>query len=191
MLSLIVFGIGILTILRLLTENSRWIYDIKSKDTSVLLSKEGIEIAYHMRDSNKEKDMFWNCADVDTWAANSCAHYFYEWGGGTAYLAARDMQGTYTLSGITSTGVATTMLYLHQWNITDVSGNVIVTSGSRYNHDPVGWSPTIYSRYIRFTPVSGYVNDTGLILQIESNVTYTKWGKQSQVILESLIWEIR
>ncbi|MBP7848041.1 hypothetical protein KA013_02360 [Patescibacteria group bacterium] len=49
-----------------MTENSWWIYDIKSKDTSVLLSKEAIEIVYHMRDSNKEKDMFWNCAVVDT-----------------------------------------------------------------------------------------------------------------------------
>lgn len=190
-LALIVFGIWILSILRLLTENSRWIYDIKSKDTSILLSKEAIEIVYHMRDSNKEKDMFWNCAVVDTGATNSCDAYFYEGWSGTYYLATWDMDGNYFLSGISSTGIATTMLYQHQWNISDLSGNVIITSGSRYNHDPVGWTPSIYSRYLKFSPVSGYVNDTWLILQVESHVTYTKWWKESQVILESLIGEIR
>ncbi len=190
-LSLIVFGIWILSILRLLTENSWWIYDIKSKDTSVLLSKEAIEIVYHMRDSNKEKDMFWNCAVVDTWAVNSCADYFYEGGTGTYYLATWDMNGDYFLSGIASTGIATTMLYLHQGNILDSSWNVIITGGSWYNHDPVGGTPSIYSRYLKFSPVSWYVNDTGLILQVESHVTYTKWWRERQVILESLIGEIR
>lgn len=190
-LALIVFGIGILTILRLLTENSWWIYDIKSKDTSVLLAKEAIEIAYHMRDSNKEKDMFWNCAQVDTGAVNSCASYFYEGGSGTHYLATWDIDGTYVLSGTVSTGQASTLLYLHQGDILDASGNVLVTGGSWYNHDPVGWSPTIYSRYLRFAPMSWYANDSGLILQVESHVTYTKWGRERKVILESLIGEIR
>ncbi len=191
LMALIVFGIWILTILRLLTENSRWIYDIKSKDVSVLLAKEWIEIAYHMRDSNKEKDMFWNCARVDTWALNSCGDYFYEWGGATYYLATWDMQGTYQLSWITSTWLAVTTLYLHDTNIYDASWTVIVTWWTWYNHQTSWWTATIYSRYLKFTPVSGYVNDTWFILQVESHVTYTRGGRSRDVVLESLIGEIR
>lgn len=192
MLALLVFGIGILTILRLLTENSWRIYDIRSKDTSILLAKEAIEIAYNARDSNKAKDMFWNCALVDTWASsNWCDDFFYMWWGYTYYLATRDMEGKYILSGISSTWIDTTMLYLHEQDILDASWNVLVTWASRYDHNPAGWTPTIYSRYLAFAPVSGYVNATWLILQVESHVTYKRWWRERKVILESLIGEIR
>lgn len=162
--------------------------DLWYKIQRYIVSLQTIEIAYNLRDSNKEKDMFWNCAVVNTGATNSCADYFYEGWSGTYYLATRDMDGDYVLSWITSTGIATTMLYLHQGDILDVSWNVIITGWSRYNHDPIWWTPTIYSRYLRFTPVSGYVNDTGLILQIESNVTYTKWGREHKVIFGKFDW---
>ena len=85
LMALTVFSIGVLAVMRLITQNISSMDKAQSTTTATFLAKEGLELAYNMRDSNLQKGLPWNCVlsarslaneydmvDPD----NACATYF-------------------------------------------------------------------------------------------------------------------
>ncbi|MBU0627014.1 hypothetical protein KKG31_06595 [Patescibacteria group bacterium] len=55
MIAITVFSIGVLAILNLVMRNLDTIDKVQTKVSATLLAKEGIEIAYNIRNSNNQK----------------------------------------------------------------------------------------------------------------------------------------
>lgn len=60
-----VFAIGVLAVLRLITQNLVTLDTIQMHTTATFLAKEGIELVYNMRDSNLQKSLPRDCV-LDT-----------------------------------------------------------------------------------------------------------------------------
>lgn len=54
-IAITVFAIGVLAVLRLITQNLATLDDTQTRRTATFLAKEGIELVYNMRDSNLAK----------------------------------------------------------------------------------------------------------------------------------------
>lgn len=187
-IAIIVFGTWVLVLLSMLTQNITWIYDITYKTTAVTLAKEGLDMVYHLRDSNLERGTFRNCSEIDPNATLQCAWYFYDGGGQTTYMIDRRTDDLYFLTG-KNVATGSTWLYYHTGVVISTWSTTI--TGFRYNHDSSGGTQTLFKRYILFKPVSTYSVHTGMILQVESHVHYTRSGRDRKVVLESLIGDIR
>lgn len=55
LVAITVFAIGVLAVLRLVTQNLATLDITQTRTTATLLAKEGIELVYNMRDANLEK----------------------------------------------------------------------------------------------------------------------------------------
>lgn len=55
MIAITVFAIGVLAVLRLITQNLVTLDATQSRTTATFLAKEGMELVYNMRDSNIAK----------------------------------------------------------------------------------------------------------------------------------------
>jgi len=64
MIAITVFAIGVLAVLRLITQNLVTLDITQSRTTATFLAKEGIELVYNMRDSNLQKSLPWDCVLV-------------------------------------------------------------------------------------------------------------------------------
>lgn len=60
-IAIVVFGVGILSILKILGNNILIIQHTKLKTQATMLAKEGIEIMYNLRDSNVDRSFERNC----------------------------------------------------------------------------------------------------------------------------------
>ncbi|HKL43956.1 MAG TPA: prepilin-type N-terminal cleavage/methylation domain-containing protein [Candidatus Absconditabacterales bacterium] len=61
MIAIVIFSIGILTVLKLVTDNLEQMDKNNVKVQATLLAKEGLELVYNLRDSNLAKELSWNC----------------------------------------------------------------------------------------------------------------------------------
>lgn len=187
-IAIYVFGIGILVILKMLVSNIGWLYDIKTKDMAVSLAKEGIDIVFHQRDSNIEKGMPRYCAGVIfSWGSWECERDFLNWWTSWTYIVSRPVTGLYAFSP--SVGTADRQLRYHSGVIYSLSG--MDYNGVRYTHE-ITWGITSeFSRRLEFSPVSVYPSATWYILQVQSIVQYDRWSYTKQIILESVVGDIR
>lgn len=187
MISIYIFGVGVLVIMRMLLSNIFWLYDLKAKNTAVSLAKEGIDIVFHLRDSNIEKGMWWNCAAIaDGWGSRSCSSDLLN----TSldrYVLNRSLTWLYALSGINDTGGA--LLRYHTGIIYSLSGQDYTWFW--YNHDETSWTPSSYFRRIEIFPQATYPTHTWKVLWVRSIVQYNRWERTNQVILESVLWDMR
>jgi len=169
--------------------NVTWIRTIRMKDDATMLAKEAMEIMYNMRDSNLEKWLLWYCWEFNNAAESKCNFDLWQDGVSVDYIIDRDVAGTgdtmYELSTFVSDDE--TRLYFHTGNYTFLWENRDL---HRYNHDP-SWTITPYSRYVTVRPVDDYSADADKILQVEVHVTADQWVRQLEIVLESLIWDIR
>ena len=53
MIVILVFSIGILTVLRTMTQNLALVAQAQTKITASMLAKESIDLVFHIRDTNK------------------------------------------------------------------------------------------------------------------------------------------
>jgi prepilin-type N-terminal cleavage/methylation domain-containing protein len=60
-IAITVFAIGVLAVLRLITQNLVTLDTTQARTTATFLAKEGIELIYNMRDSNIDKLLPWDC----------------------------------------------------------------------------------------------------------------------------------
>ena len=196
MIAITVFAIGVLAVLRLITQNLVTLDITQMRTSATFLAKEWIELVYNMRDSNIEKWLPWDCvlvSDLLTGDLNSidpekvCAWHFASWTDELlqisfdpgAYTYAVPVPAEKDFAGLWSGN----RLYYATWN---VWWHEIF----RYSSAPGEGDQTFFSRYIVFTGVREWdkVLPRDGLLKIESHVLYNKGSKTGEVVLESMIW---
>ena len=198
-IAITVFAIGVLAVLRLITQNLVTLDITQMRTNATFLAKEWIELVYNMRDSNISKWLPWDCVLVpdlltgDRWTVDVekvCARYFSSWSQNNQLLQISFDPNWYTYSFPVDAGKdfaelrSGNRLYYTTW---DAWWHQIF----RYSSHPVEWiDPTVFSRYILFTGVREWDNilPRDSILKVESHVLYNKWTKTWEVVLESFIW---
>lgn len=190
--AIIIFSTWILVLLSMIGSNIVRVKTIRIKDNATMLAKEAIEIIYNMRDSNLEKWLARYCWEFDDTAGDNCWFPMYQWWTWTSYILDWDIaiatgeDNMYSLLPFTS--LEETRLYYHTWqsNVSWLNLDIFW-----YNHDSSGGISTPYSRYIVIKPVDAYASNTGNILQIQVHVTADQWTRDYELILESLLGDIR
>ncbi|MCX6823786.1 MAG: prepilin-type N-terminal cleavage/methylation domain-containing protein [candidate division SR1 bacterium] len=194
-----VFAIGVLAVLRLITQNLVTLDITQMRTNATFLAKEGIELVYNMRDSNNSKGLPWDCVLVPNlltgdWGTLENPEAACLWRFSSGSEDHKVLQISFNPDGYTYTlpHVAETT-FNELW-----SGNVLYyVTGTVGGHEIFWYSslpvqettPTFFSRYIVFTGVIEGQNilPRENILKIESHVLYNKGGKTGEVVLESFI----
>jgi len=194
-IAITVFAIGVLAVLRLITQNLVTLDITQSRTTATFLAKEWIELVYNMRDSNIEKWLPWDCVLIsnlltgDFWVdpEKVCAWRFSSWTDEALQISFDPEWYTY------SNPVNLETNFLDLWS----ENRLYSTTWTVWWHDifwyssrPVpGQDPTIFSRYILFTGVREWdkILPRNSLLKIESHVLYNKGSKTGEVVLESFI----
>ncbi|MDD3262809.1 MAG: prepilin-type N-terminal cleavage/methylation domain-containing protein [Candidatus Absconditabacteria bacterium] len=177
MIVLLVFSIGVLAVLRLILHNMETMSQLEAKSTATLLAKEGIELVYNTRDSNRIASLPWDCIINPNYNGQTenqfCKNHFLDNGGIWKIENYENIQRT-TINPE----------YIFEESKLYIKDNIT----TKYTHE-VNDQPSIFSRYIYFTGVKDNDNiiNTGYILKIESHVIYQKGSRTGEIILESFI----
>jgi type II secretory pathway pseudopilin PulG len=203
MIAIVVFSIGVLAVLWLVTTNLKTVDKNDMYLQATVFAKEWLELTYNLKDSNLEKDLPWNCILKDSIfstlqedLSNSssdrdrrdelyqiCWWYF---GVGSSIVV------SYPIS-------ADRYIYASTINLTwDFDNTFNLTKIYQSTWDYVWYSnqkwgssvDTSFARYISFTWVveNWIILDTEKILKIESHVLWKKWNSTWEVVIESFIW---
>ena len=199
-IAITVFAIGVLAVLRLITQNLVTLDITQSRTMATFLAKEWIELAYNIRDSNIAKWLPRDCV-LKTWFVldvlgnvvdleHVCLWNFSSWVQDNKILQLSFDSTWYIYTYPVDAG----------WDFTELwSGNRLYFATWTvwwhqifwYSSRPVPWTPpSVFSRYILFTGVreGNNILPRENILKIESHVLYNKWTKTWEVVLESFIW---
>jgi prepilin-type N-terminal cleavage/methylation domain-containing protein len=187
LIAIYIFWIWILIILRMLISNISRLYDIRTKDTAVSLAKEAMDIVFHLRDSNIEKWMDWDCVEISyDWSSWDCDTNLLSWTL-TRYQIDRSLTGLYFFNEIWSTGNSTIWYHTWIWYTQDWTSYTWFW----YDHKSVWGIETPFFRRIEIFPHPTYPTYTNRVLWVRSIVHYTRWSTSKQVILESSIGDMR
>lgn len=187
-IAIVVFGVGILSILKILGNNILIIQHTKLKTQATMLAKEGIEIMYNLRDSNVDRSFERNCIKLvptqvwvtipwwdgvqETIQASSydCAPWGYI-DGTKSYLVWYDPNGHYQ---IVEQGSNDGLLYYDAHAI--------------LSHQTSS-TPSPFRRIVSVTPIDTDMNYSSwsLIYKITSTVSYQSSVSSGSVSLQSLI----
>jgi len=200
LVAITVFAIGVLAVLRLITQNLVTLDITQSRMMATFLAKEWMELVYNMRDSNIDKWLPWDCVLDPTFVTdiewNMIPELACMWNFSSStnkVLQISFDSGVYTYANPVNLGAnfnvlwSWNRLYYRTW---DVWWHKIFWYSSR----PVpGIQPTLFSRYILFTGVREWIHvlPRDSIMKIESHVLYNKWTKTWEVVLESFIWNYK
>lgn len=215
MIAIVIFSIGILTVMRLITDNLETMDQNNLKIQATLLAKEGIELVYNMRDANLKKELSWNCLinegmylrsaedlsekiwrweDISNFEEVICVWYFGE---NNNLQVSFDMvnymyHGQSTKSDIFYDNYQNNKLYLYK---ADISWYPVFWYGHELKNDEIfdeslQASDTFFARYLSFEKIKEWDNNLpeDKIMKIESHVLYMKWWNTGEVIFESFIW---
>ncbi len=199
-IAITVFAIGVLAVLRLITQNLVTLDNTQMRTTATFLAKEGMELVYNMRDSNLDKSLPRDCLvyedivdiTIETQDENvlvgACSWFFSSWAEDSKILQISFASGTYMhalpvkkwedFASLRNEN----RLYIITWDIAS-------TQLFRYAHQQ-GWTETPFARYLSFAVVRewGKILPSNKILKVESHVLYMKGTKTGEVVLESFIW---
>ena len=160
---------------------------LETRTTATFLAKEGIELAYNLRDSNLAQWYDWNCLPKDEIASlneapqDICSYYLASWNAVDKILKiwfspekymyydlvdAKDLFDTTRLSHIEGSGFS--------W----------------YGYDWLDDQKSMFARYLVFTGVveNKEILPKDKILKLESHVIWQQWSSMWEVVLESFIW---
>lgn len=189
MIAIIIFWVGILTVMWTITSNIWRLYEIREKDAAIMIAKEWMDMMYHVRDSNIEREWFWNCAVTDVGAIDACDEFFYD-DSEKYFTIGMSLTWTYSINVIPTTWDISTTIWYHTWTLyTSVSWATL--TGFWYNHESLGWEDSWYKRWITMKPVAWYPNNTWSILEITSEVRYMRGNNERSLVLQSFIGDIR
>ncbi len=200
-IAIVVFAIGILAVLSLLTNNLKFMDRNNLRLQATLLAKEWIELVYNLRDANIEKKLSWNCLMNDSmhdWSTDQlsenirrnqwefettiCKWYFWT---GKALKIWFDSQNylnyeNFNLSENFVNNFNNSRLFL-------LKDNNLLRYGHSADESNTG---TYFARYILFKTVKENDNllPSDKILKIESHVLFMKWAYTGEVVFESFIW---
>lgn len=198
-IAITVFAIGVLAVLRLITQNLVTLDVTEARTTATFLAKEWIELTYNMRDSNKTKSLPWDCVldphlsadDGGYYDENTvCVRSFSSWTEDNTIL-----QVSFTPEGYIYTNIIKRAEgFFDLWSenrLYYTTGNIAGTQLFRYSNFPTEHlEPTVFSRYISFDVVREWdkILPPNKILKVESHVLYMKGSTTWEVVLESFIW---
>ena len=203
MIAIVIFSIGILAVLSLVTNNLKSMDRNNLRLQATLLAKEGIELVYNLRDSNLEKQLSWNCLmnlDMYSWSAQDLSNKIWRW-------------NQSEFENVICDWYFSTWTYLKIWFDPNIYMNYQLVQKSDdflsnyentklylfenannlswYGHSLVNtWSQTNFARYISFEAVKEWDNLLPLdkIMKIKSHVLYMRWATTGEVVFESFIW---
>jgi Tfp pilus assembly protein PilV len=187
-IAIVVFGVGILSILKILGSNIIIIQHTKFKAQATLLAKEGMEIVYNMRDSNLDRSFEWNCVKLtatqvgvsvpsndaqETIQTSSydCMSWAYLQGD-KSYLVSYDLQHHYQITELWSS-----------------DGRLYYDDSGILTHQQTP-SPSVFRRIIRIDHIASDHADYSsgdLLYHITSTVRYQSSTTSGSVSLQSLI----
>lgn len=186
-----VLGIGILSIVLVISRNLSLTQDLHMRNTATLLAREGIELAFNHRNTNL---LLWyerNCAvrganSSQTTNTSSCSKYYYS----------PNIQNDFIIEGIGKTQV--TLFPLNSQSQSNNSKLYLQenwTNWPTYTHTSTHTTPTPYSRIISFGGMQGLTKNSPIttsdIYTITSKVSFeygtNKGLKQGEISLESFI----
>lgn len=198
MVAITVFAIGVLAVLRLITQNLVSMDRTETRTMATFLAKEWIELTYNIRDANLQKWLPRNCLLTEKNLADifetidpdlACARYFSS--------GAQDNQALQL--GFAQTGYFTAQPKLLKSDFAEnfkafrlwvVTGSSDTFPISRYApSDDASSDATIFSRYILFKGVVQWWMTLPLdsVLKVESHVLFVKGTLTGEIILESFI----
>ena len=187
-IAIVIFGVGILSILKILGNNILIIQHTKLKTQATMLAKEGIEIMYNLRDSNVDRSFERNCIKLvptqvwvtipwwdgvqETIQASSydCAPWAYiQWS--KSYLVWYDQNAHYQIME-------------QEQN----DGRLYYNSNAILTHQ-VSEKPSPFRRIINIIPIATDMNYSSgdLIYQVTSTVSYKSNSSSGHVSLQSFI----
>lgn len=180
LIAIIIFGVGIMTLLRAIVYFVAASDEVKQKAVWILLAKEAMDIVYNQRDTNLMRSVRWDCAHIDATQPDACSYRFQA---GKTYRVEFNGFSWYVFSdpAVTATWASWNQLYIHTNNWIDM-----------YTHEPND-RPSPFSRYIEFSPAQfGWSwMSTDHVLKVTVSVPYVLGDSNRKVILESLLsaWE--
>lgn len=180
LIAIIIFGIGIMSLLRAIVYFVASSDEVKQKAVAIMLAKEAIDAVYNQRDTNLMRSVRWDCASIDALKPEACAYRFES---GKTYRVEFNWLTWFSISNPTMTWTWTTwnQLYIHTIN-----------GVTMYTHE-VNNNPSPFMRYIEFSQADlwGSWFSTDHVLKITVNVPYIRGDSQRKVVLESLLsaWE--
>jgi type II secretory pathway pseudopilin PulG len=189
MIAIIIFGTWVLVVMWTITSNIWWLYEIREKDAAIMIAKEWMDLVYHVRDSNIERNGFWNCAITDASLEDACDEFFYD-DSEKYFTIWISLSWAYDINVIASTWDASTTIWYHTGALyTSATGSTL--SWFWYNHDSTGGEDSWYRRWITMKPVTWYEWFTWSILEVTSQVAYSRGDRERSLILQSFIGDIR
>lgn len=196
-IALFVFAVGILAVIRVITTNISIIDTMKLRIQAQSLAKEGIDIAFNIRDTNLARGMDRNCAYLTPaaiaalttpgvpFAGQICADSF---AAGKKFRVSLDPVGKFRVASATTGANFDATFSLNQLmtttGISQYTGNVVI--------DTPG-TPSYFARYLSFAPVyqSGIALDQMKLIKVTSHVLFKKWSIKGEATLESFIGAIK
>lgn len=183
---IVVFCIGILTVLFWLSQTLRNKDYAKIQIQSAFFAREWIEMMFNLRDANYHKELPWNCITQLWMNANWCKENFtpntilkiWIWSDDEYINVEKDsmLDFSWMFEGY--------QIYLHTWNTLNNSTWFI------YNHNAENGEETWFARYIKISWVSNWWwnIDPNKLIKIESHVLYKKWGLTWEKVMETFMW---
>jgi len=200
LVAITVFAIGVLAVLRLITQNLVTLDATETRTTATFLAKEGIELVYNMRDSNNQKSLPWDCVldpqlsadDFWTFDPNqACMRYFASGTEDDNILQLAFDPYVYMYVALAERGKDFASLRSGN-RLYYTTGDVAGTELFRYGYQPVeGDQTSVFSRYISFDVVREWdkILPPNKLLKATSHVLYMRGSKTGEVILETVIWD--
>ena len=176
MIAIVVFSVGILAVLQVMTKNLSLVASSQVKTSAAMLAQESLALVFSLRDANRDK-----------WYARDCIPSQY------VFVSTTPTENdfcAYHMQDLTASGDILTLWFdSHAYMAIAVQASwaVIPTSGLVFT---IGSGSTQVTRYVQFTPVKEgtHTLPTDKILKVTSVVTYNQGIKTGQVQLESFIW---
>ena len=184
--TIVIFCVGILTVLFWLSQTLRNKDYANTQIKSAFFAREGIELMFNLRDANYHKKLPWNCifkpvsslSKYDEEDNPFCDDYFKKW---TVLKISIWSWNNYVdvkkWNPINDFGTAFEeyQIYYHTWT----------TNWFVYNYKNDG-EPTWFARYIVIDTVT-WVNKDDKLLKIESHVLYQRWALTWEKVMETFI----
>lgn len=188
---IVVFCIGILTVLQWLSQTLRNKDYANTQIKSAFLAREWIELMFNLRDANYHKELPWNCIfqweskiDVDEW----CKDKFEPWSILKIWIWSGDEYihvDTASLDDDFDKNLSWFQIYFHTWYV--LNSETWFVYDYVWNEDEKIW----FARYLLITWVLAEdwkMVDKDKLLKIESHVLYQKWAITWEKVMETFIW---
>lgn len=193
---IVVFCIGILTVLYWLSQTLRNKEYANTQIQSAFFAREWIELVFNLRDANYHKELPWNCIfewenslDIEKW----CKKFFennqvlkLDIGDNNKYLKIIDISDISKIWDLEKEEDFDKIFEEYQvYKHVEDNGTTFL-----FNHDSNDGEATWFARYIVIKSVdsSEWELNPDKLLKIESHVLYKKWIFKWEKVMETFIW---